>query len=245
MPSAQRGALAPPARIVWAIPLRLHWAITMRSRAGKVRLKSSEAQLLASGILVEDSAAERPMSLAKIFGNARPVEVEVGSGKGGFLLSRAAARPALNLLGIEWVRKYAYYAADRARRASLSNVRLLCADAEAVFRVGLPAASVCRVHVYFPDPWPKRRHLARRLIKPPFLADVHRALRLGGQVAILTDHADYFRQIRWVFSGQPGLAEIRFTGKHAPAPDITGTNFARKYGLAGRQLHAITAIRWA
>ena len=151
----------------------------MRSRARKVRLKSSPDELLAAGVLLDESVADGPLDLAQVFLNHQPVEVEIGPGKGGFLLSRAGARPELNLLGIEWVRSHAWYVADRARRAGLRNVRVLCADAVEVFSNCLAASSICRVHVYFPDPWPKRRQVARRLIQSTCIARYSSGGRFG------------------------------------------------------------------
>ena len=217
----------------------------MRSRAGKVRLKSSREELLAAGILLDESAAAGRMDLAEVFGNRHPVEVEIGPGKGGFLLRRAAARPEINLLGIEWVPSHAWYAADRARRAALQNVRLVCADAETVFSTCLTERSVWRVHIYFPDPWPKLRHRRRRLIKPSFVAALHRVLQLGGWLGIVTDHVGYFRQIRWVFCQQRGLAEVPFPAAAGRDILMVGTNFERKYRARGRPLYTIAAIRCA
>jgi len=89
----------------------------MRSRPGrKLRLKSSPEELRAASILLDDAVADGPINLAVIFGNSRPVEIEIGSGKGAFLLHRASSRPEINLLGIEWLAGYAAFAADRAYR---------------------------------------------------------------------------------------------------------------------------------
>jgi tRNA (guanine-N7-)-methyltransferase len=215
----------------------------MRSRPGKVRLRSSPEQLLRAGVLLDESSASGQMDLPAIFGNRRPVEIEIGPGKGAFLLRRAAERPELNLLGLEWVRSYACYAADRALRAGLGNVRLLCADAEAVFRTCLPGTSVWRVHIHFPDPWPKRKHRRRRLIKPPFAMNLRRVLRLGGQVGVITDHAGYFHQICRVLSGEVGLAEVPFAGTPGPGRVELGTNFERKYTARGSRFYTFAAVR--
>jgi len=185
------------------------------------------------------------LDLARLFGNRRPVEVEVGSGKGAFLLARASLRPEVNLLGIEWLEGYAAYAADRAYRASLENVRVLCADAAEVFRSALPAGCVSRVHIYFPDPWPKRRHRRRRLVQVPFLSDVRRVLRPGGWVGIVTDHEEYFEHIRRVLHRCAGLTVVRFgPGPGGSAEWLVGSNFERKYRTAGKRLYAVAALRY-
>jgi tRNA (guanine-N7-)-methyltransferase len=178
------------------------------------------------------------MDLAGIFGNARPVEIEIGSGKGDFLLQRAADRPEINLLGIEWLAGYAAYAADRASRAGLKNVRLLCADAGEVFAESLACESVQRVHIYFPDPWPKRKHHRRRIIQPGFVQNLRRVLRKGGTVRIVTDHAEYFQHIRLVLGSADGLANLENAGAEA-----VGSNFEKKYVADGRRFYAVAALR--
>ncbi len=203
-----------------------------------MRVKSSPEALRATGVLLDEAVAEKAMDLTAIFGNSRPVEIEIGSGKGAFLLRRASARPEVNLLGVEWLAGYAALAADRALRASLKNVRLLYADAEQVFARCLANGSVQRVHIYFPDPWPKRKHLRRRLIKPEFVQNLRRVLRIGGTVHITTDHAEYFRQIRRVLEVVGGLAITRPCGA-----EPVGSNFERKYAAEGRNFYSLTAFR--
>lgn len=203
-----------------------------------MRLKIPPEELRAAGILLDDAVADRPINLADIFSNSLHVEVEVGSGKGAFLLRQASTRPEINLLGIEWLAGYAALAADRAYRAGLKNVRLLCADAEQVFARCLADGSVQRVHIYFPDPWPKRKHLRRRLIKPEFAEHLLRVLRLGGTAHIVTDHSEYFQQIRRVLEAVCGLAII----KPAEAEPVD-SNFERKYTAEGREFYALAVIR--
>ena len=214
----------------------------MRSRSGKVRLKATAEELRSANVLLDDVPPARRLELAAIFGNARPVEVEVGPGKGAFLLRRATRRPELNLLGVEWVRNYAWYAADRARRAGRGNVRLLCADAQLAFASCLPQRSVQRIHVYIPDPWPKVRHHRRRLVTTAFLDAARRALCLGGWLGIVTDHEGYFRQMRMALAAAVGLAPVRFLPQSQDW--LVGSNFERKYAAGGRAFHAAAAIRW-
>lgn len=201
-------------------------------------MKSSPEELRASGVLLDNSIADAPIDLADIFGNALPVEIEIGSGKGNFLLRYAKDRPEINLLGIEWLTGYAAYAADRAGRAGLANIRLLCADAGEVFANSLACESVQRVHIYFPDPWPKRKHNRRRLIQPGFVRNLRRVLRKGGTVRIVTDHAGYFQHIRSVLESADGLANLETAGVEA-----VGSNFEKKYVADGRRFHAVTAFR--
>ena len=187
---------------------------------------------------MDDAVADGTIDLAGIFGNPRPVEIEIGSGKGAFLLRRASDRPEINLLGIEWLTGYAAYAADRAHRAGLKNVRLLCADAEQVFAKCLADGSVQRVHIYFPDPWPKRKHLRRRLIKPEFIRHLRRVLRPGGTVHLVTDHAEYFQQIRRVLGAGGGLVLLK-----PSETETVGSNFEKKYAACGKRFYSFAAIR--
>jgi tRNA (guanine-N7-)-methyltransferase len=192
----------------------------------------------------EGGPAAAKLDLPALFGNTRPVEVEIGTGKGTFLLARAAARPEMNFLGIEWARAYALYTADRVRRARLENVRVLRADAAHVFHQCLANESVWRVHIYFPDPWPKQRHHRRRLIQTAFLRDVRRILRIGGQVLAVTDHQDYFRQIQRVLGRAPGFAATSMPRMADRDGEIVGTNFERKYIAQGRPFYSLGRLRY-
>jgi tRNA (guanine-N7-)-methyltransferase len=136
-----------------------------------------------------------PFDFETLFGRPCPVEVEIGVGKGRFLLSAAAQRLDVGFLGIERVRKYLRVALDRLNRSGCENVRLVCEDGGFLVRTRIPDQSVAVYHIYFPDPWPKRRHHKRRLITPNFAGHLFRTLCPGGQVKVATDHMDYFHEI--------------------------------------------------
>ena len=195
-------------------------------------------------IVIQPPHAEGQLDLAAIFGNTHLVELEIGSGKGGFILARSTERPDLNFLGIEYEKTYCYYAADRARRAGLENMRMLCCDAGPLLARGIPEASIWRLHVYFPDPWPKRRHRRRRLIQPPFVENAKRVLAPGGQLLIVTDHEDYFRQICSVLADVSGLANIPLPRLSSDENEVVGTNFERKYAVEGRRFYSIARLRY-
>jgi len=201
----------------------------------------------AAGVLLDESAAARaltPSRLAEIFGRRRPVELEIGVGKGTFLLARAAARCEHNFLGVEYARAYCEYAADRARRAGLTNVRLLHAEAAGLFSTALADGCLWRVYALFPDPWPKRRHHRRRLIQPPFAAEIVRTLGAGGLLVVVTDHLDYARQIESVLGAAHGLARTAFRGMSDAAGELVGTNFERKYIRQGRRFYPAAWLRY-
>lgn len=121
-----------------------------------------------------------------------PLEVEVGSGKGLFLRRAAQGVPEHNFLGLEIARKYARFAAAQLARRRCTNAAVVQGDALALFREHVPDASLRAVHVYFPDPWWKKRHRKRRVINRPFLLDVQRTLEPEGRLHFWTDVREYF-----------------------------------------------------
>jgi len=171
------------------------------------------------------------------------VHIEIGSGKGTFLVNQAKAQPGDNFLGIEWARKYYRYAVDRIGRWGLTNVRVIRTDAVVFLRDFVPDESVDCFHIYFPDPWPKKRHHKRRFICQANLEHLLRAMKSGGQLRIATDHADYFEQMEAVLAAAGDRLEIidfpRPAG--ADAGEWTGTNFERKYIKDQRPIHTIAA----
>jgi tRNA (guanine-N7-)-methyltransferase len=193
---------------------------------------------------VPDEAGK--LDFAGVFGNAHPVELEIGSGKGTFLLAIGEAKPEHNFIGIEYAKAYADYAADRLRRHNLTNTRMVNAEASWWIRCHIPDNALAAVHVYFPDPWPKTRHHKRRLVQPGFLQEVHRMLVPGGLLRLVTDHADYFAHMQEVLGGQTALQIVPFTSPvalkaDAPEGSIVGTNFERKYIAEGRTFNAAAA----
>jgi tRNA (guanine-N7-)-methyltransferase len=184
-----------------------------------------------------------PLSWESLFGNFGPVEVEIGTGKGRFLILAGRARPEVNFLGLDYSRKFLSLARRRIGRRGLTNVRVVHAEARRLLP-RVPDGSVRTYHVYFPDPWPKKRHWKRRLFQPDFLDQAHRTLVPEGRILVLTDHADYYLVIRELIEGSP-LFESEVGGFPAEALlDEDGlTNFERKYRLEGRPIHRIACRR--
>ena len=217
----------------------------MRSESPKHMTHGRRSKWDTSGVLLDDEIAAGPVDLVEVFGNARPVELEVGTGKGTFLLARAQARGELNFLGIERARSYAEYSADRFRRAQLTNVRMLCADAAHFIRRSLGDSSLWRVHIYFPDPWPKRRHHRRRTVSLSFMREIHRVLAPGGQVILVTDHLEYFQHIQRVLANTVGFVTVRFPRMGDSKGELVGTNFERKYIAQGRGFFDVALMKYA
>ncbi|MCU0914442.1 MAG: tRNA (guanosine(46)-N7)-methyltransferase TrmB [Planctomycetes bacterium] len=184
------------------------------------------------------------LDFARVFGRVAPVHIEIGSGKGTFLVAQAQLHPEADFLGLEWASKFYRHAVDRIGRWGLRNVRLLRADAATFLRERVPAASVDCFHLYFPDPWPKKRHRKRRFLQSANLEVLLRGLKPGGEIRLATDHADYFQQIREVTSLYPGQMEPIAFERPAAAREgeMTGTNYERKYVKQNRPIYT-TAFR--
>jgi tRNA (guanine-N7-)-methyltransferase len=122
-----------------------------------------------------------------IFANDHPVEIEIGPGTGTFILPAASARPQINFLGIEHSRGRAWRLQSAIETKAIRNALVINADAACVVGALLPADSVAAYHIYFPDPWWKRRHHRRRLFTPAFAAALARTLVPGGRLYLATD----------------------------------------------------------
>jgi len=179
-----------------------------------------------------------------MFGGDRPIEMEIGCGKGGFLLNRARALPDRGFLGVEYANKFFQYAADRMVRWSVANVRLMRADARHLVIHHLRPACLTMLHIYHPDPWPKRRHHKRRLIQPEFVAAAVEALMPGGRLAVQTDHAEYFGQMSEVIAQEGRLRPVPFDIPEAGVVDgRVQTNYEVKYLREGRTIYQLAAAR--
>jgi len=196
-------------------------------------------------IAVDPEDLDGSIDFARIFGRTQPVHVEIGSGKGTFLLNEARAFPDINFLGIEWASKYYRHAVDRIGRWGLSNVRLIRTDATAFLSESLLNESVNCFHVYFPDPWPKKRHHKRRFICNSNIEQILRILKTSGLLRIATDHAGYFEQMKTVLDAY--TARFDATEFHPTAGAKTGewvgTNFERKYLKEERSVFCISRIK--
>ncbi len=133
------------------------------------------------------------MTREELCRDGRPLEVDLGCGDGSFLLEMAAQFPERDFLGVERLLGRVRKVCRRITRREIDNARVLRLDSRYVVEWLLPEASVSRLHLLCPDPWPKLRHHRRRIIQQPFLEAVKRALAPGGEFLFMTDHEEYFR----------------------------------------------------
>ena len=190
----------------------------------------TEAEL----VLNPRDAGFHRLDLAEFFGNSNPVILEIGSGKGRFLITTAMEQPDRNLLGIEKSLHYHRVIRDRVLKRNLTNVRLINHDAFLVLRDMIPDASLAEIHVYFPDPWPRKKEQKRRIIRPEVLKEFRRTLVDDGWGIYVTDHAEYFE------AAAPFVeAEFR-SERRVPGPDdVPRTNYEAKYRAEGRPIYEI------
>ncbi len=174
------------------------------------------------------------LDFAELFGNDRPVIVEIGSGKGRFLIASAIEQPDRNFVGIEKSLHYFRVIRDRAGKRGLRNVCVINHDAALVFERMFADASVAEIHIYFPDPWPRKREQKRRIVRAEVLREMKRVLVPGGWGMYVTDHRDYFE------AATPVLAEHFRVETRIPGPDDPPrTNYEAKYRAEGRPIFEV------
>jgi tRNA (guanine-N7-)-methyltransferase len=169
------------------------------------------------------------LSLPEMFARMQSLEVELGSGDGSFLAQWAAACPERNFLGVERLLGRLRKLDRKAQRAGLANMRLMRIEAAYFLEFLLPPRSLSALHVYFPDPWPKRKHRRHRLVNERFPELASRALSSQGVVCLRTDDADYFAQMQEVFG-----ADKRFRFEETPDTlALVTTDFERDFQARG------------
>ena len=195
--------------------------------------------LSSSPLRLDPDAAIAGIDWRQVFGREGRVEVEIGTGKGRFLLAAAAAFPDVLHFGIEWSNEYLRLVETRAARASLDNVRFVRAEAGELVRRAIPAASVSAYYVFYPDPWPKKRHNKRRFLQAANVEALAKTLVSGGWLHVATDHDEYWSVIEPLLDAHPAFArEPSFGGPEFPLPiDEPLTNFEAKYAVEGRKRH--------
>jgi len=142
------------------------------------------------------------------FDLTRPLEIEVGCGKGKFLTRRAKENPDCDFLGIERMLDRVRLFDGKCNRGKIDNARVLRLEALYTFHYLLPEHHARRVYVFFPDPWPKKKHHSHRLFGPLFLNALWKRLEIGGKIEFATDHAEYFGVVKECFAADPRFEEV-------------------------------------
>ena len=181
-----------------------------------------------------------PVDFLRVFGRVAPVEMEIGVGKGRFLLAAAASHPDRNWFGVEIEPEYAEIVRLRAGRAGLLNLRVERIDGKAFVERRLSPGCLAALHVYFPDPWPKKRHHKRRLVDPVWAGSAARALVPGGLLRVASDHEEYFSVIDGVLSNETGCERL---SEEEAGDWSTGTSYELKFQKTGRPIHRIVLRR--
>lgn len=183
-----------------------------RLTPGQARALDSE-----SGRRLLEPAA-LPFDATRHFGRAAPLHLEIGCGNGDFLIARASANPADHFLGLEVHRPGLGHALREAQALALENLALVELDASEGLDRLLPDDSLHACYVFFPDPWPKKRHHKRRLLQPAFARLLWRKLSAEGRLFLATDWADYHAWMRELFDGSKDWCNALGPGRDAPRP---------------------------
>lgn len=167
-----------------------------------------------------DFSPEQLLDLAALFGRDGEKVLEIGFGNGDSLLQMAVANPDTDYLGIEVHRPGVGHLLHRIHAAHINNIRVICHDAVEVLKYQLMDQSLDRVQLYFPDPWPKKKHHKRRiLVQPGFLDLIKQKLKPGGQFHLATDWEDYAMQMRELLNQHPDFSNLAADAQFVTRPD--------------------------
>jgi tRNA (guanine-N7-)-methyltransferase len=176
-------------------------------------------------LVVQLRSIVEPLGLAELFPKPQPLEVELGCGDASFLVEYARRNPEKNFIGVERLLGRIKKLDRKGRRAGLANLRGVRIESSYFLQYLLPPHSAVVLHVYFPDPWPKKKHRRHRLIGESFPALARAALAPGGVVYLRTDDTDYFQQMREVFAANREFKKVETPAELA---EIT-TDFEREF----------------
>ncbi len=162
---------------------------------------------------------DKDYDLAEVFGRKAPLIVEIGFGNGSSLADMAEANPDQDYIGIEVHRPGVGHLMMLLDERQINNVRIYNHDAIEILEQKITDASLAGVHLFFPDPWHKRRHHKRRIVRPSFLALLNKKLAVGAYFHAATDWGDYAKEMLALLSADTGLQNASATGDFSPRPD--------------------------
>jgi tRNA (guanine-N7-)-methyltransferase len=191
----------------------------------------TEATTFSASLIVSLDTVVQALDVGKLFARPQPLQIELGSGDGSFLAQYAALHPEWNFIGVERLLGRLRKIDRKGQRAALTNLRAVRIEAAYFLEYLLPKNSAAALHIYFPDPWPKRKHRKHRLINERFPELAKKALLPGGAVYLRTDDADYFAQMKAVFEASPLFTPILTP----PAMSEVLTDFERGFLARGIQ----------
>ncbi len=199
-------------------------------------------------LLISPGSIDEYLNFEERFGNDKPVDIEIGTGKGRFILSESLKRPDINFLGIEWSRKWLRIALLRAAKLPRDNCLFLCMDADFVVKLLIRPETVHAYHIYFPDPWHKKRHNKRRLLNPRFLERAAQTLEPNGIIYFKTDHRGYYDYAceSFVECKLFRKQNEEFTNEKIQTMDEAGedaTHFEIKYLKQARTIHSAEFVK--
>jgi tRNA (guanine-N7-)-methyltransferase len=209
--------------------------LTAADRLAKLRsyqnasMNNHEAAIAPASLLVELDSIVKPLELAQIFPQPQPLEVELGCGDASFLVQYARRQSQSNFIGVERLLGRIQKLDRKGRRAGLANLRGVRIESAYFLQYLLPPHAASALHIYFPDPWPKKKHRRHRLINENFPTLARATLAPDGVVYLRTDDADYFGQMTDVFG-----ASREFQKVETPA-DLAEvlTDFERDFNVQG------------
>jgi tRNA (guanine-N7-)-methyltransferase len=188
-----------------------------------------------NNLLVQLASIVERLNLAELFPKPQPLEVELGCGDASFLVEYARRKPERNFIGVERLLGRISKLDRKGRRAGLANLRGVRIESSYFLQHLLPPHSAAALHIYFPDPWPKKKHRRHRLINESFPALARAALAPGGVVYLRTDDTDYFQQMTEVFAASSELQKME------TPQELAGivTDFERDFNSKG--IHTLRA----
>jgi tRNA (guanine-N7-)-methyltransferase len=189
--------------------------------------------------------ANGPIDLTKIFGRTAPCTVEIGFGSGHSLLEIAKTHPEQDFIGIETYQPGVGMLLLAMETERITNIRIYYADAVEVLKNCIPNTALDGVQIFFPDPWPKRRHHKRRLIQTPFVELIISKLKLGGIFHLATDWEDYANHMLTVSSEIDNLINLAGAGAFAPRSEQRPviTKFEGRGQRSGRPIRELQFVR--